>query len=63
MGKKPNQYTKEYKVEVVDLMVEQGRSISELARELETAQSLLHHWKNKFKEGEIDPFTGKGHLS
>ena len=47
MGKKRNQYTKEYKVEAVRLMVEEGRPISEVARELGTGQSLLHRWKKK----------------
>ena len=47
MGKKRTQYTKEYKVEAVRLIVEEGRPISELARELGTGQSLLHRWKKK----------------
>ena len=63
MGKKRNQYTKEYKVEAVRLMIEEGRHISELSRELGTAQSLLHRWKKKSEEGKIDPFPGKGRLS
>ena len=63
MGKKRNQYTKEYKVEAIRLMVEEGRPISELSRELGTAQSLLHRWKKKSEEGKIDPFPGKGRLS
>ena len=63
MGKKRNQYTKEYKVEAVRLIVEEGRPISELARELGTGQSLLHRWKKKSEEGKIDPFPGKGRLS
>ena len=63
MGKKRKQYTKEYKVEAVRLIVEEGRSLSEVARELGTAQSLLHRWKKKSEEGEIDPFPGKGRLS
>ena len=63
MGKKRNQYTKEYKVEVVGLIVEEGRPISEVARELGVAQSLLHRWKKKSEEGKIDPFPGKGRLS
>ena len=42
MGKKPNQYIKEYKNEAVRLMVEEGRPISELSLELGTAQRLLH---------------------
>ena len=33
-GETRNQYTKEYKVEAVRLIVEEGRPISELAREL-----------------------------
>ena len=52
MGRKRNQYTKEYKVEAVRLMVEEGRPISELARELGTFQSLLHRWKKKPEEGK-----------
>ena len=63
MGKKRNQYTKEYKVEAVRLIVEEGRPISEVARELGVAQSLLHRWKKKYEEGKIDPFPGKGRLS
>ncbi len=47
MGKKRNQYTKEYEYEAVRLMVEEGRPNSELARELGAAQSLLHRWKKK----------------
>ena len=63
MGKKRNQYTKEYKIEAVRLIVEEGRRISELSRELGTAQNLLHRWKKKYEEGKIDPFPGKGRLS
>ena len=63
MGKKRKQYTKEYKVEAVRLIVEEGRSLSEVARELGTAQRLLHRWKKKSEEGKIDPFPGKGRLS
>ena len=35
MEKKRNQYTKEYKVEAVRLIVEEGKPIAEVARELE----------------------------
>jgi transposase len=63
MGKKRRQYTKEFKIEAVRLIVEEGRPISEVARELGTAQSLLHRWKKKSEEGKIDPFPGQGRLS
>ena len=41
MGKKRSQYTKEYKIEAVRLIVEEGRPISEVARELVVAQSSI----------------------
>ena len=63
MRKKRRQYTKEFKIEAVRLKVEEGRPISDVARELGTAQSLLHRWKKKSEEGKIDPFPGKGRLS
>ena len=63
MGKKRRQYTKEFKVEAVRLIVEEGRPISEVARELGIGENLLHRWKKKYEEGEIDPFPGQGRLS
>ena len=63
MGKKRRQYTKKFKIEAVRLIVEEVRPISEVARELGTAQSLLHRWQKKSEEGKIDPFPGQGRLS
>ena len=62
MGKHRNQYTKEYKIEAVGLIVEEDRPISEVARELGVAQSLLHRWKKKYEEGTTDHFPGCLHL-
>ena len=63
MGKKRRQYTKEFKIEAVRLIIEEGRPISEVARELGIGENLLHRWKKKSEEGKIDPFPGKGRLS
>ena len=63
MGKKRRQYTKEFKIEAVRLIIEEGRPISEVARELGIGENLLHRWKKKYEEGEIDPFPGQGRLS
>jgi len=63
MGKKLRQYTKEFKVETVRLIVEEGRRISEVSRELGIAENLLRRWKKKFEEGKIEHFPGKGRLS
>ena len=63
MGKNRRQYTKEFKIEAVRLIIEEGRPISDVARELGIGENLLHRWKKKSEEGKIDPFPGKGRLS
>ncbi len=63
MGKKRRQFTKEFKVEAVRLVVEECRTISEVARELGIGENLLSRWKKKSEEGKIEPFPGKGRLS
>ena len=63
MVKKRRQFTKAFKVEAVRLVVEEGRSISEVARELGIGENLLSRWKKRSEEEKIDPFPGKGRLS
>ena len=63
MREKRRRFTKEFKLEAVRLIVEEGRRISELARELGVGENLLGRWKKKSEEGKIDPFPGKGRLS
>ncbi len=63
MGKKRRQFTKEYKIEAVRLVIEEGRRISEVARELGIAEALLGSWKKKHEEGKAEPLPGKGRLS
>ena len=63
MVKKRRQFTKEFKVEAVRLVVEEGRSISEVARELGIGENLLSRWKKKYEVGKVEPFPGKGRLS
>ncbi len=63
MGTNRRQFTKEFKIEAVRLIVEEGRRISELSRELGVGENLLSRWKKKSEEGKIEPFPGKGRLS
>jgi transposase len=63
MGKKRRRFTKEFKTEAVRLIIEEGRRISELARELGVGENLLSRWKKKSEEGKTEPFPGKGRLS
>ena len=60
MGKPRKKYTKEFKLEAVKRVVEQGRTAREVARSLGVNESLLHHWKRQFREAGELSFPGNG---
>jgi transposase-like protein len=49
-------YTKEFKAETVRMVVEGGRSIREVARDLELTESALRQW---VRQSEVDAGRGK----
>ncbi len=50
MGKSRRQFSREFKLEAVKQIVEQGRSVSEVAASLGVQANLLGNWKRKFLE-------------
>ena len=60
--KRRREYTKEFKMEAVRLVSEQGYSLSEAARNLGIHSSLLRRWKNQIETEGKDAFPGKGHM-
>ena len=64
MGKKARKfYTKEFKREAVNLVVQQGYEVGEAARNLGIHESLLRRWKRQLEEEGIHAFPGKGHMT
>ena len=58
---KRKSYDKAFKLEAVQL-VESGKRVAEVARELDFAEQTLHNWVKKFsKDGEA-AFIGSGNL-
>jgi transposase len=55
-------FDKDFKLETVRLVVEEGRSVAEVARNLGIHENLLHVWKRRYKEDMSDPFPGMGRL-
>lgn len=47
MGKPRRKYSNEFKVDAVRQVVEQGRSVVEVAKGLGIHENLLHGWKRK----------------
>jgi len=62
MGKPRRTFTREFKLEAVKLITEQGRSFAQAAANLGIAESLLRKWKKDFDAQGEQSFPGKGNL-
>jgi transposase len=63
MAKKRRSYSREFKVEAVKLVTEQGLSVAEAARSLGLHENLLRSWKlalAKERQTEQAAFPGHG---
>ena len=60
MAKTRRTFTREFKAEAVRRIAEQGKSLSEVARELDLGESMLRAWKQALAEGGDHAFPGKG---
>lgn len=60
MTKKRRQYTKEFKLEAVRLVLEQGRTIADVARSLGIGEGVLSKWKQNYEKLRTEAFPGHG---
>jgi len=63
MTAKRRSYTKQFKIDAVQLVTDQGYNISEAARNLDLHPNLLRRWKEQFSNDHIKSFPGKGHMT
>lgn len=61
MQKAQRTFTKEFKLEAVQLVQTSGKSMSQIARDLGIADSTLHHWCQQLSEQGEQAFPGSGH--
>lgn len=57
------QYSREFKVQAVRMVTEQGLSVGEVARDLGLNPNVLHKWKRKLTQEGGQAFPGNGRLS
>ena len=55
-------YDREFKLEAVRLVLQKGRKVAEVARNLGIHDNLLHRWKKQHIEDSENSFPGKGNL-
>src|SRR4051812_24691505 len=60
MAKKRRTYTREFKVEAVKLVTQQGHSVAEAARSLGIHETLLRSWKQALEKEPVQAFPGHG---
>jgi transposase len=57
------QFTREFKVEAVELVLRGDRTAVEVARNLGIRVELLYRWKNEYLSHRAEAFPGTGHLA
>jgi len=62
MKKIRKKYSKQFKIDAVNLVLKQGFNIAEAARNLDINQGLLGKWKKEFEANQQEPFQ-KGGIS
>jgi transposase len=55
-------YTREFKLQAVRMMTDQGLSVAEVARRLGVGENCLRHWRAAAREKGGAAFPGHGHL-
>ncbi len=63
MTKSRRKYTREFKLEAVKLVVEQGRTVSDVADSLGINRSLLQRWKTQLVAEGVLAFPGNGKVN
>jgi transposase len=61
MQKIQRTFTKEFKLEAVQLVHMSKKPLAQIARDLGIADSTLHHWRKLFSEQGEQAFPGSGH--
>ena len=55
-------YTREFKLQALRMVTDQGLSVAEAARRLGIRENLIRNWKRAAKEHGTGAFPGHGHL-
>ena len=61
MQKTQRTFTKEFKLEAVQLVKSNHKPLAQIARDLGIADSTLHHWRKLFTQQGEQAFPGSGH--
>ena len=55
-------YTREFKIQAVAMLTDQGLSVAEVSRQLGVSENCLRGWRDAAQEQGPAAFPGQGHL-
>lgn len=55
-------FDRDFKLEVIRLVIEDGRNVTEVARSIGVHANTIHNWKQQFTEDPEGAFPGKGRM-
>lgn len=62
MDQQRRKHTREFKIEAVRLITEQGLTVARVSKDLGINANMLTRWKKEFQGDEAQAFPGKGNL-
>lgn len=62
MKRERRRFTKEFKIEAVELALRNSKPMAEIAGDLGIRPELLYRWKGDYKASKEQAFPGSGHL-
>ena len=60
--KRRKRFDRQFKIDAVSMVINGGRSVSEVARDLGIDENTLYRWKRNLEGKGSDAFPGKGRL-
>jgi len=60
--KRRKSYEQQFKIDAVSLVVNGGRCVADVARDLGIEANILHRWKRELSREQSEAFPGKGRL-
>lgn len=55
-------FDREFKEDAISLIVDGGRPVRDVARDLGIHENMLHRWKQEYLQDKEHSFPGKGHM-
>ncbi|SHJ39700.1 transposase [Lutispora thermophila DSM 19022] len=62
MTKPRKKYTAEFKQEIIKLITEQGKTVTEVARSIDVHEGVISRLVKEYKADNQNAFSGKGNL-